>query len=179
MKKINKLFVAAGVAAIGLSVLPAASSFADITGTKNSQVTAYVGSAITISAGSFTIASSSSPLTPGLASTSPNVQITVKSNTTKGFTLTATGGSLTSTGGSIAANTSAAQGVEGWYLSDATSNKYALNSTAQTIWDYTADVNSTSTINQQQNFTATVGTTEDTAPGTYSGTIYFTATAKE
>ena len=178
MKKVNKLFAAASIAAIGLAAIPAASSFAEITGTRDASVTAYVGSAITISSGNFTIGSASSPLTPGLANNA-TATITVKSNTTKGFTLTATGGNLTSANGTIAANVDAAQGVEGWYLADASSNKYALSSTAQTIWSYTAPTGSTSPINQPQTFSVTVGTTEDTAPGTYTGTIHLVATATE
>lgn len=172
MKK-AKVLIAAGVMA-GLSALPIAASYADTTGSGNATVKATVGSYITVSASGGTI---SGNIMPGESGTT-NVNVRVKTNTTKGFSVTVTGGSLNSSGvggHSIAASTSAAAGTEGWYIKDYNETAIAPSATEQTFWSYTSSTGSA--IDQNRNFQVFVGTSESTPDGTYQGTLTFTATA--
>ncbi len=177
MKK-AKALIAAGVVA-GLSIVPVAASYADVQSSTNATVTAKVGSTITISAsgGAVKGPDSAEYIIPG-QSGSGNVHLRVKTNTTKGFSVTVTGGSLTTSGGaSIAANTAAAAGTEGWYIRDAANTPIAPSDTAASFWTYAATSGNTSAIDEQKDFEAVVGTSESTPDGTYSNMLTFTATA--
>ena len=175
MKKANKLLVAAGAAVIGLSMIPMASYAEVVTKSATRNVTATVGSSLTITTSGGTV---SDNIIPG-QSGGTTIGVTVKTNTTRGFTVTVTGGSLTSGANSIAADTTADAGVEGWYIKNASNVAIAPSATAATIWEHTAPSGNTSAINESRSFQVVVGTTEDTPTGTYQGTLTFTAATLE
>ena len=169
MKKV-KAFIAAGAVA-GLSALPLAASAANPT---TANITASVGASISITATNVNIGS----IVPGNAGTG-STAVNVRTNTTKGFTVSVKGGNLASANNTIAPNTSAAAGTEGWSIMDDSNNPIAPSSTDQLLWTYTAAAGNTQAINQSESFGVTVGTESTTPNGTYTGTITLTAAATE
>lgn len=169
MKKVKAL-VAAGVVT-GLSALPLAASAAN---PATANITANVGASISITATNVNVGS----IVPGNAGTG-NTTINVKTNTTKGFTVSVKGGNLASANNTIAPNASAGAGTEGWSIKDDTNTPMAVSSTDQLLWTYTAAAGNAQAIDQSQSFGITVGTESTTPNGTYTGTVTFTAAATE
>lgn len=178
MKKIAKALAISGVVAgLGVAALPLSSYALDpvpSNSTASTTITAHVIDAIAIKAtAAITFGDGSSELVPGTADTK-TVNVEVATNNPNGFKVTATGTDLTGSTGTIASNESAGAGVEGWSFKGGDINSaIALNATPQLIWTYTGD--GTSAIDEDEDFTVTVGTAATTKTGTYVGTITFTA----
>ena len=181
MKKLTKILAVTGVVAgLGVSALPLGSYALDPTDgvvDADIHVTAKVIESIALSAGDdVVIGNGTSTLVPNTSGTG-TFTVEVATNCLKGFTLSATGETLTSEeGNTIAPNAAAAAGTEGWSIKGtegkAGTTAKALSSTAQVLWTHAA---STTTIDDTETFTVTVGTDKTTEAGVYEGDIDFTA----
>lgn len=170
MKKV-KVLAAAGIVT-GLSALPLAASAAN---PATANINAIVDASISITATNVDVGS----IVPGNSGTG-NTTINVKTNTTKGFTVSVKGGDLTSAdNNTIAPNASAAAGTEGWSIKNDANTPMAVSSTDQLLWTYTATAGNNQSIDESKSFGITVGTESTTPNGTYTGTVTFTAAAAE